>query len=76
MGHTLYTSSLLCEFVSWDSRTLTEGERAFAPKLVAKLKELEYFKDDPVRWKCMMLDLAVTQSPLYISIRRLRKQLC
>ena len=39
--------SLLCELVSWDSRTLTDGERAFAPKLEAKLKELAYFKDNP-----------------------------
>ncbi|MBE1555263.1 M20/M25/M40 family metallo-hydrolase [Sporosarcina limicola] len=39
--------SLLCELVSWDSRTLTEGERAFAPKLTAKMKELSYFKNNP-----------------------------
>jgi arginine utilization protein RocB len=41
--------SLLCELVSWDSRTLTEGENAFAPKLETKLKELAYFKDNPDR---------------------------
>ena len=27
---------LLCELVSWDSRTLTEGERTFAPKIAGK----------------------------------------
>ncbi|MBO0603716.1 amino acid degradation protein, partial [Sporosarcina sp. E16_3] len=41
--------ALLCELVSWDSRTLTDGECAFAPKLKAKLKELAYFKDNPDR---------------------------
>ena len=39
--------ALLCELVSWDSRTLTEGERTFAPKLEAKLKRLDYFGDNP-----------------------------
>lgn len=39
--------SLLCELVSWDSRTLTEGERTFAPKVAGKLKELTYFRDNP-----------------------------
>ena len=38
---------LLCELVSWDSRTLTEGENTFAPKLVSKLNELEYFQNNP-----------------------------
>ena len=38
--------ALLCELVSWDSRTLTEGERTFAPKLEAKLKRLAYFEDN------------------------------
>ena len=38
---------LLCELVSWDSRTLTEGENTFAPKLEAKLNELTYFIDNP-----------------------------
>lgn len=38
---------LLCELVSWDSRTLTEGERTFAPKLEAKLKRLAYFEENP-----------------------------
>ena len=41
--------ALLCELVSWDSRTLTEGENTFAPKLEEKLKELAYFKDNPDR---------------------------
>lgn len=39
--------TLLCELVSWDSITLTEGERAFAPKLVEKFRELHYFQDHP-----------------------------
>ncbi|MER2089727.1 MAG: M20/M25/M40 family metallo-hydrolase [Sporosarcina sp.] len=38
---------LLCELVSWDSRTLTKGERTFAPKVAEKLKELDYFRDQP-----------------------------
>ena len=33
--------------MSWDSRTLTEGERTFAPKLEAKLKRIAYFEDNP-----------------------------
>ena len=39
--------ALLCELVSWDSRTLTEGEQTFAPKLEAKLKRLAYFEEYP-----------------------------
>ena len=39
--------SLLCELVSWDSRTLTEGERTFALKVVEKLKALDYFQVHP-----------------------------
>lgn len=39
--------ALLCELVSWDSRTLTEGERTFAPKLEAKLKRMTYFEKHP-----------------------------
>lgn len=39
--------ALLCELVSWDSRTLTEGERFFAPKVMAKLGELDYFREYP-----------------------------
>lgn len=39
--------SLLCELVSWDSRTLTEGERFFSWKLQNKLSELEYFTKHP-----------------------------
>ena len=38
---------LLCELVSWESRTLTEGENTFASKLEKKLQELTYFKDNP-----------------------------
>lgn len=39
--------ALLSELVSWDSRTLTEGERTFAPKLEAKLKRIDYFEKNP-----------------------------
>ncbi|WP_318614834.1 M20/M25/M40 family metallo-hydrolase [Sporosarcina sp. YIM B06819] len=39
--------ALLCELVSWDSRTLTKGERTFAPKVAEKLKGLDYFRDNP-----------------------------
>ena len=39
--------ALLCELVSWDSRTFTEGELTFAPKLEAKLMRLSYFRDNP-----------------------------
>ncbi len=39
--------SLLCELVSWESRTLTQGERTFAPKVTEKLKGLDYFRDNP-----------------------------
>lgn len=39
--------ALLCELVSWDSRTLTEGEQTFAPKLEAKLKRIAYFEEHP-----------------------------
>ncbi|PIC70889.1 amino acid degradation protein [Sporosarcina sp. P16b] len=38
--------ALLCELVSWDSRTLTEGERFFSWKLQNKLSELEYFTEN------------------------------
>ena len=49
MGQLLWNTpeklrALLCELVSWDSRTLTEGERTFAPKLEAKLKRIAYFR--------------------------------
>ncbi|MFC2949728.1 M20/M25/M40 family metallo-hydrolase [Virgibacillus sediminis] len=38
---------LLCELVSWQSRSLTEGERTFPDKLEAKLCRLRYFKQHP-----------------------------
>lgn len=40
-------SDLLCEIVSWDSRTGTEGEIAFAHKLKNKIKQLDYFTKHP-----------------------------
>ncbi|PAV28400.1 amino acid degradation protein [Virgibacillus profundi] len=36
--------TLLCELVSWQSRSRTEGEINFANNLKAKLTELQYFK--------------------------------
>lgn len=39
--------ALLCELVSWDSRTLTEGERLFAHRLEMKLREMDYFRVNP-----------------------------
>lgn len=39
--------TLLCELVSWESRTLTEGEKEFPFKVEDKLKQLEYFKAHP-----------------------------
>lgn len=38
---------LLCELVSWESQTLTKGEQQFSKKLLAKLQQLQYFKDHP-----------------------------
>ncbi|MGE7665295.1 M20/M25/M40 family metallo-hydrolase [Ureibacillus composti] len=39
--------SLLCELVSWDSQTHTEGERTFPIKLEEKLLELDYYQQHP-----------------------------
>ncbi|KKB37164.1 M20/M25/M40 family metallo-hydrolase [Bacillus thermotolerans] len=39
--------TLLCELVSWDSRTLTEGERLFPCRLQKKLAGLDYFQQNP-----------------------------
>lgn len=39
--------ALLCELVSWQSRTLTEGESEFAHKVKAKFMELDYFRENP-----------------------------
>ncbi|KYG89161.1 amino acid degradation protein [[Bacillus] sp. KCTC 13219] len=52
MNHYLWDTSeklraLLCEIVSWDSRTLTEGENNFAYKLRDKLLTLPYFAAYP-----------------------------
>jgi arginine utilization protein RocB len=38
---------LLCELVSWRSMTLTEGEREFPSRVLAKLQELRYFQENP-----------------------------
>lgn len=39
--------ALLCEIVSWESRTLTAGENEFAFKLRELLQTLSYFQDNP-----------------------------
>lgn len=39
--------ALLCEIVSWESRTLTKGEHEFAYKLKNKLLTLSYFQKNP-----------------------------
>lgn len=39
--------ALICELVSWQSRTLTDGERKFAHNLKETLMELDYFKENP-----------------------------
>ncbi|MGE8034178.1 amino acid degradation protein [Lysinibacillus sp. KCTC 33748] len=39
--------ALLCEIVSWESRTLTKGEHEFAYKLKNKLQTLSYFQENP-----------------------------
>lgn len=39
--------ALLCEIVSWESRTLTKGEHEFAYKLKSKLLTLSYFQKNP-----------------------------
>ncbi|OIK08914.1 amino acid degradation protein [Bacillus sp. MUM 116] len=38
---------LLCEVVSWESRTLTAGEKEFPEKIAAKLQSLPYFQENP-----------------------------
>src|SRR5690606_15788514 len=37
---------LLCELVSWDSRTGTEGEIEFATRMLKKTLELQYFQEN------------------------------
>ncbi|MBS4193079.1 M20/M25/M40 family metallo-hydrolase [Bacillus sp. FJAT-49705] len=39
--------ALLCDLVSWQSRTLTDGELEFAYLVKSKLMELDYFKENP-----------------------------
>lgn len=41
--------ALMSELVSWDSRTLTEGERLFAQRLETKLREMTHFQQHPER---------------------------
>ncbi|MFD4819513.1 M20/M25/M40 family metallo-hydrolase [Peribacillus butanolivorans] len=46
--------ALICELVSWDSETLTQGEQLFSAKLFSKLQQLAYFKYNPTdlkRWE-------------------------
>ncbi|WP_084820087.1 M20/M25/M40 family metallo-hydrolase [Mesobacillus campisalis] len=39
--------NLLCELVSWESRTHTEGERIYSSKLREKMLQLDYFQQNP-----------------------------
>lgn len=48
---------LLCELVSWESRTHTEGERRFPYKLQEKLACLDYFQKHPERLSLHKADL-------------------
>ncbi|MGG0643900.1 M20/M25/M40 family metallo-hydrolase [Sporosarcina gallistercoris] len=39
--------ALLCELVNWESRTTTEGEKAFPHRLAEKMKSIPYFEAHP-----------------------------
>ena len=39
--------ALLCELVNWESRTTTDGEKAFPHRLAEKLRSLPYFETYP-----------------------------
>ncbi|MDV6378648.1 M20/M25/M40 family metallo-hydrolase [Sporosarcina sp. GW1-11] len=43
---------LLCEVVSWESRTGTAGEIEFSSKIVKKLLEIKYFKENSSQIHC------------------------
>ncbi|CAH0264680.1 Succinyl-diaminopimelate desuccinylase [Peribacillus sp. Bi96] len=49
--------ALLCELVSWESRTHTEGERTFPYEVQEKLSELDYFKKNPEHLSLHKADL-------------------
>ncbi|MFE4896984.1 M20/M25/M40 family metallo-hydrolase [Peribacillus butanolivorans] len=49
--------ALLCELVSWESRTLTEGECMFPYKVQEKLSKLDYFKRNPENLSLHEVDL-------------------
>ncbi|MHC8523351.1 M20/M25/M40 family metallo-hydrolase [Rossellomorea sp. H39__3] len=49
--------ALLCELVSWHSRTLTEGEIEFPRKLMEKMKGISYFTEHPQQLKLGEADL-------------------
>ncbi|MFB7640027.1 M20/M25/M40 family metallo-hydrolase [Peribacillus butanolivorans] len=49
--------ALLCELVSWESRTLTEGECMFPYKVQEKLSKLDYFKRNPEHLSLHEVDL-------------------
>ena len=62
MNHLLWRKpeklrELLCELVSWESRTLTEGEKDFAYKVGEKLRETTYFKKNPQNVSLHEVDL-------------------
>ncbi len=39
--------ALLCELVNWESRTTTDGEKAFPHRLAEKLRSIPYFAEHP-----------------------------
>ncbi|MGE7878448.1 M20/M25/M40 family metallo-hydrolase [Peribacillus muralis] len=49
--------ALLCELVSWESRTLTEGEITFPYKVQEKLGKLDFFKKNPANLSLHEVDL-------------------
>ncbi|RYG73027.1 M20/M25/M40 family metallo-hydrolase [Lentibacillus lipolyticus] len=49
--------NLLCELVSWNSETFSEGEKSFPEKARAKLQALAYFQEHPDRISLHQADL-------------------
>ncbi|KWW11252.1 amino acid degradation protein [Peribacillus simplex] len=49
--------ALLCELVSWESRTLTEGEITFPYKVQEKLGDLDFFKKNPANLSLHEVDM-------------------
>lgn len=49
--------NLLCELVSWNSETFSEGEKSFPDKTHAKLRALAHFQEHPDRISLHQADL-------------------